>query len=498
MASEGPAARFEQGEWDVDLDAELPSATEAADAVRRGEVSATDLLDRCLAAVAERDEALNAFVHLDEDGARAAAAAIDAAVAAGEDPGPFAGVPIGVKDLEDCAGMPTSHGSLLYKDGPPAAEDSIHLARLRAAGAVPLGKTAAPEFGTIQYTRTKAWGTTRNAWDPERTPGGSSGGSAAAVAAGMVPMATASDGGGSTRIPAGFSGLVGMKPTYGRIPHPTADPSQTAVFGVEVTTVADAARHLDVVSGPDDRDRVSLPAPGLSYEAAIEGLDVSELRIGWSLDLGFAVVDPEVAELTRAAAEELAAAAGVELIDLDVSLTDPVRTWLTAGAVTLWLEIEEREHYPERLHELTPFVRMALEAGYDKPVRSMVPSLRSRLRLDEDCAAIFDQVDVLLTPTTAIPAFVAEGPSPTTIAGVDLVELVGPIAAGAMSVPFTMLANLCWNPACSVPAGHASDGLPVGLQVMGRRHEDHRVLRLARLLEEARPWPRHAPVGRGA
>ena len=476
---------------------ELPSAVEVADAVRRGEVSAVDVLERCLTAIEAGNDELNAFVHLDPDGARAAAAAVDAAVARGEDPGPFAGVPMGVKDLEDCAGMPTTHGSMLYKDAAPAGADSVHLARLRAAGAIPVGKTAAPEFGTIQYTRTKAWGTTRNAWAPERTPGGSSGGSAAAVAAGMVPLATASDGGGSTRIPAGFSGLVGMKPSYGRIPHPTADPSQTAVFGVEVTTVADAARHLDVTAGPDDRDRVTLPPPGVRYEDAIDALDVSGLRIGWSLDLGFAVVDPEVADLTRAAAQDLATAAGTDLVDVDVRLTDPVRTWLTAGAVTLWLEIQEEEHYPGRLHELTPFVRMALEAGYDRPIRSMVPSLRRRLQLDEDCARIFDEVDVLLTPTTAIPAFVAEGPSPTTIAGVDLVEAVGPLAAGAMSVPFTMLANLCWNPACSVPAGLASDGLPVGLQIMGRRHEDDRVLRLARLLEQARPWPRHAPLGRG-
>jgi aspartyl-tRNA(Asn)/glutamyl-tRNA(Gln) amidotransferase subunit A len=256
---------------------ELLSACEAADAVRRGELSAVELMERCITAIEAGNGRLNAFVHLDLAGARAAAAAIDAAVARGEDPGPFAGVPIGVKDLEDCAGMPTSHGSLLYKDLPPVAEDSIHLARLRAAGAVPVGKTAAPEFGTIQYTRTKAFGTTRNAWDPERTPGGSSGGSAAAVAAGMVPMATASDGGGSTRIPAGFSGLVGMKPSYGRVPHPSPDPGQTAVYGVEVTTVRDAARHLDVAAGPDDRDRVTLPAPTVRYEEAIESLDVSGL-----------------------------------------------------------------------------------------------------------------------------------------------------------------------------------------------------------------------------
>lgn len=475
--------------------AELPSATEVAAAVRSGGYSAMAVLERCIEEIESANDELNAFVVTDFDHARTIAAGIDEAVARGEDPGPLAGVPLGVKDLEDCAGLPTSHGSLLYKDSHPAAADSVHLARLRAAGAVPVGKTAAPEFGTVQFTRTLAWGTTRNAWDPSRTPGGSSGGSAAAVAGGLVPMATASDGGGSTRIPAAFSGLVGMKPSYGRIPHPSPDPSQTAVYGVETVTVADAARHLDVVAGPDDTDRTSLPPPLVRYEDAIDDLDVSGLRIGWSTDLGFAVVDPEVADLTHAAAEVIARAAGVPLVDYDVRLTDPVVTWLTAGGFSLWLEIDEREHYPERLGDLTPFVRMSLEATYDRPIRTMVKPFRRRLQLEAEVADIYRDVDVLITPAAAVPAFAAEGPSPTTIAGEDLTERFG-LAAGAMSVPFTMVANLCWNPAVSVPAGLNSEGLPVGVQIMGRRHADDVVLRLARLLEQAQPWPRHAPRGR--
>lgn len=474
--------------------AEMPSAIEAAEAIRRGELSAVELLERCLDRIEEHNPELNAFVHLDADAARAQADEVDARVARGDDPGPFAGVPFGVKDLEDCAGMPTSHGSLLYKDGPPATADSPHVARLRAAGAVFVGKTAAPEFGTVQFTRTKAFGVTRNAWDPTRTPGGSSGGSAAAVAGGLVPIATASDGGGSTRIPAAFSGLVGMKPSYGRICHPTADPSQTAVYGVEAVTVADAARHLDVTAGPDDVDRTTLPPPPVRYESAIEELDVSGLRVGWSPDMGFAVVDPEVLDLTRGAAEVLARQAGVELVDADVQLTDPVRTWLTAGALTLWLEIDEEKHYPDRLDDLTPWVASSLKATYDRPMRTLVKPLRRRLQLDADCARIFEEVDILLTPAAAVPAFAAGGPPPTTIAGEDLTERFG-LGAGAMSVPFTMLANLSWNPACSVPAGLSSEGLPVGLQIMGRRHDDHVVLRLARLLEQAQPWPRHAPMG---
>jgi aspartyl-tRNA(Asn)/glutamyl-tRNA(Gln) amidotransferase subunit A len=465
----------------------MPSMLEAAAAVREGTLTATELVEACLARIGAGNGSLNAFVHLDPEGALADAARVDEVVAAGdvERLGPLAGVPFGVKDLEDCAGMPTSHGSLLYRGGPPVDHDSEHVRRLRSAGAIPLGKTAAPEFGTLQYTHTLAWGTTRNPWDPTLTPGGSSGGTAAAVAAGMIPFGTASDGGGSTRIPASFSGLVGLKPSHGRIPHPDVDPSETACFGALVTTVADAAAHLDLTAGPHDTDRLSLPSPSVSYVGTTEGLDVSGLRVGWSPDLGFAHVDPEVLELSRAAAEIAAGAAGVELVEVDVRLTDPVATWLSAGAMSLWLGIDAARHWPERAEDLTPFVRMALEATAERPLRTLTRGYHRRLQLQADMAALFEQVDVLMTPTTAVPAFVAEGPPPTEIAGVE----VNP----AMSVPFTMLANLCWNPAVSVPAGVNSAGLPVGLQVMGRRHHDEVPLRFARLLEQARPWQRHAP-----
>lgn len=466
----------------------MPSAIDAATAVRDGSLAALELVEDCLARIAAGDDRLNAFVHVDADGARRAAEAVDARVAAGEADllGPLAGVPFGVKDLEDCEGMPTSHGSVLYQGGPPVAADSTHVARLRAAGAIPIGKTAAPEFGTLQYTYTKAWGATGNPWDPERTPGGSSGGTAAAVAAGMIPFGTASDGGGSTRIPAGFTGLVGLKPSHGRIPHPDVDPSETACYGALTTTVSDSARHLDVTAGPHDTDRLSLPPPPMRYEDAIDTLDVSGLRVGWSADLGFAQVDAEVAEVSRAAALDVAAAAGVELVDVDVRLTDPVATWLSAGAMSLWLSIMEHEHWPDRADDLTPYVRTALEATYDRPLRTLVNGYRRRLQLQQDMSDLFAEVDVLMTPTTAVPAFSAKGPPPEEIAGVAV--------GAAMSVPFTMLANLCWNPAVSVPAGLNSEGLPIGLQVIGRRHHDEVPLRFARLLELARPWPRHAPA----
>lgn len=461
-----------------------PTVRDLADQVRSGERTAVDVLDEVLARVAAGNEALNAFVHLDEGAARAAAAEVDATVARGEDPGPLAGVPFGVKDLEDCAGMPTTHGSLLYLDRGPVADDSIHVARLRAAGAVPVGKTAAPEFGTLNFTKTKAFGVTRNPWDPSRTPGGSSGGSAASVAAGLVPMATASDGGGSTRIPAGFSGLVGMKPSHGRIPHPGASGSQTSVYGILTTTVLDSARHLDVVAGPHDLDRLSLPAPTVTYEEAAESLPTAGLRARWSADLGFATVPPEVAEVVGAAARTLADAAGLALDDDPVQLSDPVRTWLSAGALDLWFEVEP-DLWPSRADDLTRFSRDSLDATEAMTLPQYARRVERREQLTRDAAALFEEVDVLLCPTTAVPAFAAEGP--------PRAELDGLVLDGAMTTPFTMLANLCWNPAISVPAGLASDGLPLGLQIVARRHHDEVPLRLARILEQTTPWPRFAP-----
>jgi len=462
-----------------------PPAHELADAVRAGERTAADAVEQALAAVEAGNEALNAFVVLDADGARAAAATVDAAVARGDDPGPLAGVPFGVKDLEDCAGLPTSHGSLLFQGRPPVAADSVQVARMRAAGAIPLGKTAAPEFGTLNWTRTKAWGTTRNPWDLDRTPGGSSGGSAAAVAAGLVPLATASDGGGSTRIPASFSGLVGHKCSFGRVPDPHPAGSMTAVSGALATTVRDAARHLDVVSGPDSRDRTSLPPAGVSYEEIIETLDTAGRRARWSEDLGFAVVDPEVAAIAHAAAVALADAAGLVLDDDRVSLTDPVRTWLSSGAIDMWLALEDGM-WPGVADDLTLYSRRSLEETEATTLADLVRPARRRAVLEREVGELFAEVDVLLTPTTAVPAFAAAGPPPDEIAG----QPIGP----AMATPFTMLANLCWNPSTSVPAGVTSGGLPVGLMITCRLHHDDVALRLARVLEQVAPWPRTAPV----
>jgi aspartyl-tRNA(Asn)/glutamyl-tRNA(Gln) amidotransferase subunit A len=319
------------------------------------------------------------------------------------------------------------------------------------------------------------------------TPGGSSGGSAAAVAAGLVPLGTASDGGGSIRIPASFCGLVGFKASFGRVPHPGPHGSQTAVLGVMATTVADAARHLDVTAGPDDRDRFSLPPVGSAYEQAAESLPVAGLRARWSGDMGFARCDPEVRSIAHTAAVRLADAAGLVLDHEPVTLTDAVRTWLSAGALDLWLGLDDGM-WPDVRDDLTRHSRSVLDQTSEMRVPQMAEAVRRRAQLTDDAARLFADVDVLLSPTTAVPAFPAAGPPTAVIDG----EQTSPPGAGA--TPFTMLANLCWNPAVSVPAGTTSTGLPVGLQVVARRHCDEVPLRLARIWEQAQPWPRHAPA----
>jgi aspartyl-tRNA(Asn)/glutamyl-tRNA(Gln) amidotransferase subunit A len=276
---------------------------------------------------------------------------------------------------------------------------------------------------------------------------------------------------------------VGFKASFGRIPDLPLHDSMTAVVGCLATTVADAARHLDVAAGPDDRDRTSLPAPTMRYERAIEGLAVAGLRVAWSSDLGFAVVDPEVGAASEAAASVLVEAARLHLVDRAVHLTDPVKTWLSAGTLDLWQSLEPGM-WPERADDFNGITRAMLRNSEASTAPRIARSLARRDRLQADLAAVFADVDVLLTPTTAVPAFAAEGPIPTSINGQEVEP--------GMTVPFTMLANLCWNPAVSVPAGLTAGGLPIGLQVIGRRHADEVVLRLARIYEQARPWPRHA------
>ena len=434
--------------------------------------------------MADEQQRLNAFVHVDAEGALATADAIDRARAAGEPLGPLAGVPFAVKDLEDCIGMPTTRGSRWYADAPPATRDDIHVERFRAAGAIPIGKTAAPEFGAFGYTASPLHGVTRNPWNPDRTPGGSSGGTAAAVSAGAIPFGTASDGGGSIRGPAASCGLPGLKPTFGRVPtFGVTRHAGNAVNFALATTVADTALLFDIAAGPDMRDRTSLPPAGISYLDAIEQLDVAGLRAAWSPDLGFATTDPEVVAIAERAATTLVSAAGLVDSGVDVQIDDFIRIYAFMESADQFVDVPD--DWEARLDELDPLVVGGWQRNRTVTLPQFAKVEKARRGLELQVASLFDHIDVLLTPTNPCAPFAAEGPMPTEIAGQRC-------HAGSAAL-LTMLANVANLPSITVPAGLTEDGLPIGLMITTARHRDDQCLRLARIFEQAAPWPLHAP-----
>jgi aspartyl-tRNA(Asn)/glutamyl-tRNA(Gln) amidotransferase subunit A len=463
-------------------------AWELANGVRGGDLSAVELLDLFLARMERLDPELNAFCFIDYDGARERAAEIDARVAAGEDPGLWGGVPMGVKELASVAGFPDTHASLLYRDQ-IAARDGTEARRLRAAGAVLVGLTTSPEFGSTNWTRSYLHGVTRNPWNPERTPGGSSGGSAAAVASGMMPICTGSDGGGSIRIPASYSGLFGCKVSFGRIGESGPfDNALMAVSGPICRTVRDAARYIDAVAGPTVVDPTSLPLPPRTYEdQLLSGDAVASLkgkRVAWTSSLGYAVCEPDVEKIAYDAAMALVDDAGMHVVDLDIEVPKPSRAWGILSA------LEVSSHHGDaaegRLTDVTPVSRNGFEMISRLTADQLLIALRRRDETLAAIAAIFDEVDLLMTPTVATVAFAAEGPPPLEIAG----QSVG----GMGSVPYTAPFNISGQPAVSIPAGLSFEGLPVGLQVVARRHEEEVALACGLVAETNRPWPKFAPM----
>jgi aspartyl-tRNA(Asn)/glutamyl-tRNA(Gln) amidotransferase subunit A len=467
---------------------DLPWASDACslvDAMRAGELTPTEALDLSLAAI-ERS-GLNAFCHVDTVAARAAAARADLSL-------PVGGVPIGVKELEPVEGWPFSEASLVFADR-LADHTSILVERLRTAGAVLVGQTTSSEFGGVNYTSTKLHGTTRNPWDATRTPGGSSGGSAAAVAGGLVPVASGGDGGGSIRIPAGYSGLVGLKATYGRIPKGpriTQTP-HTVTLGCLSRSVRDTARWFDACNGFDVHDRFSLPEVS-GWEAGLGTLGeaLRGKRAVISVDLGVAVVLPRVAETVVAAAETLIVDAGLRRVDVHVAFEPALVEWAMSNLVTLAADLGDR--YPDCQHDLTMEIMFGLNvASYHYDLAMASAADRFRVQMDETMGRVLDEVDFVFAATNPDVAFAAEGPVPTSVGDRDLLAEFGDVVrAGANTGVLTMPANLAGNPAVSIPVGSV-EGLPVGMQVIGRHHEEQLLLELATIVERNRPWPLVAP-----
>ena len=462
----------------------MNSVIDIASAIRSGKTRAVDAVICALENVHRYNDKINAFVFIDAEGALALAAAIDKTIARGGDPGPLAGVPIGVKDNDLVCGMPTRRGSLLCRDATPETIESVHIARLLRAGAIPIGKVAMAEFGLDGVTHTLAHGTTRNPWRLDRTPAGSSGGSSAAVSASMVPLCTGSDALGSIRCPAGFTGLVGLKPSKGRIPSLNGF-VDTSSFGALTATVADTARYLDAVAGPDDCDRTSLPAPTVSYERAIVELDVRGLRVAYSSNLGYAPVTDDVARICRAAFERLCGVAELICLDDQYSCTNAYAEWNALAALKIKGEFERQGFLPGNIDLISPGPRKFIEGAKSLTLAQQAEYEAVLRKLEHEIADLFRYVDILITPTACCEAYEAEGPLPVVIEGRD--------ASRTNAEPYTAVGSICWNPSISVPAGLSKNGLPIGLLINARRHCDDVALRLARIWEEMAPWPLHAP-----
>lgn len=450
-------------------------ACSLVEAFRAGQRSPTEELDATLAAI--EASSLNAWSHLAES-AREDAANADVAL-------PFGGVPIGVKELDHVAGWPYTQASAPLSDQ-VSDYDATKITRLRQAGAVLVGMTTASEFGGVNITRTVLNGVTGNPWQPDRTPGGSSGGSAAAVAGGHVPLATAGDGGGSIRIPAGFTGLVGLKVTYGRIPRgPHAEVgSLTAVPGCVSRSVRDTARWLDVCAGHDPRDPLSLPRVE-GWEANLgEGIsDLAGLRVAVLPNFADATVAPDVVAIVEDMGDWLAADLGLRRVDVDVRIPSMGTAWALAGLITDFAALGDR--WPECEGELTPEIRHGLRFAHGRyGIQSRIRLEQRRAELFEAMAGLFDDADLVVTAANPDVAFDAKGPLPSVFGGIE--------ADAGNNGRLTIPANIYGNPAISLPGGTVG-GLPVGVQVMAAHHREAQLLDLALHVERARPWPLVAP-----
>ncbi|MGH3878701.1 MAG: amidase [Actinophytocola sp.] len=451
------------------------SATELHAEYRAGSLSPVEVARAALDRIEAVNGAVNAYCLVDPDRTLADAAASEKRWGAGEPQGLLDGVPVSIKDILLSRGWPTLRGSHTVDPRQPWDVDGPAVARLREHNAVLVGKTTTPELGWKGVTDSPLTGVTRNPWDVSKTAGGSSGGASAAVATGTSPISIGTDGGGSIRIPASFSGVFGIKPTYGLVPIFPASPYGTlAHVGPLSWTVADSALALDVLSGSDSRDWTTGPRPEQPVSATL-GAGVAGMRIAFSPRLGFATVDPEVAALVNAAAHTFAdLGARVELVDPVVA--DSVEAfhvlWFAGAAASIApLSAEQRE-------KLDPALLEVCEQGARGSALDYVFATGVRAELGRVMGEFHEHFDLLLTPTMPITAFEAG------------VEVPGgwPAPRWTSWTPFTYPFNMTQQPAASLPCGFTKAGLPVGLQVVGPKHADARVLAACRAFEQARPW----------
>lgn len=471
----------------------LLDGTTIAARVTSRELSPVEITEAALDAIALVNPVLHPFTEVATKQARAAAADLERALLAGERVGALAGVPVPIKDLVLTRGIRTTFGSRLYEHYVPEHDD-IAVERLRAAGAIIIGKTNVAEFGFGGVGHNPLFPTTRNPWNPALTSGGSSAGSAVAVATGIAPMALGSDGGGSIRLPASFNGLFGMKPSMGRVPlwPGCRDETLPGVSGWESIehlgpisrTVADAALMLSVIAGPDPRDRHSIPCGDVDWRAAAVPVDRLNLRIAYCADWGGQPLDPEVRSICDAAAARLASALGCTVEETPPPFGDEIEAFRTIVAMDTDIEGLRR-----MIARTGRQVRPRLQGLLDHPptATAMLEAGHRRRAAANAMARFMARYDLLLTPTVSCLPFEIDRDGPGTIDG-------RPVADDAWT-PTEFPANLTGQPSASVPAGWSAAGLPVGLQITGRHLADAMVLRVAASWEERSPWrERFAPT----
>ena len=458
------------------------SVLEMANAIKTKKLSPVEIMDAVLYRIDKLNPKVNAYCTVVAENARKQATEAEAAVMKREKLGPLHGVPVSIKDLIFTKDIRTTGGSKIYENFIPQ-RSAIVVERIKAAGAIIIGKTNASEFGWVAITDNSLFGATRNPWNLELTPGGSSGGAAASVALGMGSLAIGSDGGGSIRLPSSFCGVFGFKPSFGRVPQYPGFPGWETLshVGPITQTVEDAALTMEVIAGRDDRDRFSLPDTGLHCLPFLSG-DLKGLRIAWSKDLGYAIVDSQVLKITEAAVETFATL-GSTIEASSPEVKSPEEAFSTYVGVRLATVLQDKmEEWGDRID---PGLARFIQRNKNK---SATEYTRADFKLSEywdGIRPLFEKYDLLLTPTVAVPPFELDSYGPREIAG----SKVSPLNWMAFTYPF----NITGQPAASVPCGWTDDGLPIGLQIVGRRFDDVTVLRAASAFEQASPWTGKRP-----
>ncbi|MEW5420775.1 amidase [Amorphus sp. 3PC139-8] len=434
------------------------------------EFSPVELLDDVIRRIEELEPKLNMFAHLDFDGARKQAEASQARLMRGEKLGELDGIPTSVKDLIAVAGMPQRFGSKSTPDA-PSPVDAPSVERLRAAGAVILGKSTTSEFGCKAVGDSPLTGITRNPWNTEMTPGGSSCGAAAMVAAGLVPYALGTDGGGSVRIPAALTGLFGIKPHFGRVAvFPTSATPTLAHVGPLARTAEDASIVLSVIAAYDKRDPFTVKGPQPDFRGATR--TYRKLRIAWSPTLGYGRVDREVAELTEQAVQRIAGL-GAEVELVEQVMDDPIELWTAEFYAGVGTKLKDT--ILNRPELLDPSVLEVLQLALEQEMGAYYESVFARYAFREKIRQFFERYDLLLTPTVPVTAFEAGLDTPPGYEDKNIVSWA----------TFTYPFNLTGNPAASIPVGLSSEGLPVGLQAVASAHDDISLLSVGGAYERA-------------